>query len=144
MELTLNGTKGRMGQNIEWKKRRMEKTPNGTKCQMEKHRMGQNVEWKNSRMGQNVECKNTEWDKMSNGNMERKICGFLLLLSDYMGTAVLHTDTLDTICIIMSKKWFKMFKMLGEMCVFKMILLFEEKKNLLDITVHMYNKFAKI
>ncbi len=63
-------------------------------------------------MGQNVKCKNTEWDKMSNGNMERKICvnifGFLLLLSDYMGTAVLHTDTLDTICIIMLKKWLKM------------------------------------
>jgi hypothetical protein len=44
-----------MGQNVEWKKHRMEKTPNGTKCrngktpngtkcQMEKHRMGQNVE----------------------------------------------------------------------------------------------------
>jgi hypothetical protein len=44
MELTSNGTKGRMGQNIEWKKHRMEKTPNGTKCRMEKLRMGQNVE----------------------------------------------------------------------------------------------------
>jgi hypothetical protein len=66
-------------------------------------------------MGQNVECKNAEWDKMSNGNMVRKICvnifGFVLLLSDYMGTAVLHTDKLDTICIIMSKKWLKMLKM---------------------------------
>jgi hypothetical protein len=66
-------------------------------------------------MGQNAEWKNIEWDKMSNGNMVRKICvnsfGFLLLLSDYMGTAVLRTDTLDTICIIMSKKWLKMLKM---------------------------------
>jgi hypothetical protein len=49
-------------------------------------------------MGQNVECKNVEWDKTPNGNMERKnmyvliFFGFLLLLSDYMGTAVLHTD----------------------------------------------------
>jgi hypothetical protein len=47
-------------------------------------------------MGQNVECKNIEWDKMSNGNIEGKVCvnifGFLLLLSDYMGTAVQHTD----------------------------------------------------
>ncbi len=54
-------------------------------------------------MGQNVECKNiawdktstgtkVKWDKMSNGNMERKICvnifGFLLLLSDYMGMGI--------------------------------------------------------
>jgi hypothetical protein len=44
-----------MGQNIEWKKQRMEETLKGTKHRMEKHRMGQNVEWKN-----------TEWDKMSN------------------------------------------------------------------------------
>jgi hypothetical protein len=36
-------------------KHQMEKTPNGTKRRMEKHRMGQNVEWKN-----------TEWDKMLN------------------------------------------------------------------------------
>jgi hypothetical protein len=64
MELTSNGTKGRMGQNIKWKKRRMEKTPKGTKCRMKKRRMGQNVEWKN-----------IEWDKMSNGN----IFGFLFV-----------------------------------------------------------------
>ncbi len=31
-EKTLNGTKGRIVQNVEWKKRRMEKQPNGTKC----------------------------------------------------------------------------------------------------------------
>jgi hypothetical protein len=58
-------------------------------------------------MGQNVECKNTEWDKTSNVKTSNgtkcrmeiwneKICviffGFLLLLSDYMSTAVLHTD----------------------------------------------------
>ncbi len=47
-------------------------------------------------MGQSVEYKNIECDKMLNGNMEGKVCvnifGFLLLLSDYMGTAVLHTD----------------------------------------------------
>jgi hypothetical protein len=42
-----------MGQNIEWKKRRMEKTLNGTKG-----RIVRNAEWKKRRMGQNV-----EWDK---------------------------------------------------------------------------------
>ncbi len=39
-----------MGQNIEWKKRRMV----------------QNVKWKKRRMVQNVEWENAEWDKMSN------------------------------------------------------------------------------
>ncbi len=71
-----------MGQNIEWKKRQMEKTPNRTKGRMEKHRMGQNVEWKN-----------VKWDKTPNGNMERKICvnifGFLLLLRKPWGTICL-------------------------------------------------------
>ncbi len=71
---------------------------------MEKHQMGQNVEWKN-----------TEWDKMLNGTKCRmeiwneKICenifGFLLLLSDYMGTAVLHTDRQSLLVEKSRKAW---------------------------------------
>jgi hypothetical protein len=73
-----------MGQNAEW-------------C---KTSTGKNIKWKKRRMVQNVQWKNTEWDKTSNEktsdstkrqieNRKEKyinIFGFLLLLSDYIGT----------------------------------------------------------
>jgi hypothetical protein len=47
MEKTLNGTKGQIVRNAEWKKRRMKKTPNGKKRRMGKtdRLVAKNVEW---------------------------------------------------------------------------------------------------
>jgi hypothetical protein len=54
---------------------------------------------------------------MSNGNMVRKICvnifGFLLLLSDYMGTAVLHTDGQS---LLVEKRRIARKNLTGEIC----------------------------
>jgi hypothetical protein len=54
--------------------------------------MGQNVEWKNTEWDKTLNEKKVEWDKMSNGNMVRKICGNIFVF-------------------LMSKKWLKMLKM---------------------------------